>query len=194
MVSSLSQLSHLEPSLSQIAGVGVWRMPPRKKYVGSWARAITRAASATKTTRALDLFRPAAKYRYEGKQICPNADCQYWAGNRDKEQEKVRAAEGGSEDEAAADRLQLLQLLQLLQNPEGVLGSSSALLAPSTRLAFGRSVLGFCRWMGCCDVRVGRAVRARPCPSVPPPLSPELIFLVKAPRLPVFRDLLPAAP
>ena len=45
-------------------------------------------------------FRPAAKPELQGKQVCPNAKCQYWGGNRDEQAEKAKAAESAAAKKA----------------------------------------------------------------------------------------------
>ena len=37
----------------------------------------------------------------QGKQVCPNAKCQYWGGNRDEQAEKAKAAESAAAKQVA---------------------------------------------------------------------------------------------
>jgi hypothetical protein len=68
-------------------------MPPKKKYTGPCDFPECERPKDDTSCR----YRPAANF--PGKQVCPNADCQYWAGNRDKEKEKQRAVEKRAEQE-----------------------------------------------------------------------------------------------
>jgi hypothetical protein len=87
-------------------------MPPKKQYLGPCDYALYACViRATRPARSRSRFRPAAKLELAGKQVCPNADCQFWGwgGNRDTEKEKAaaagRAAKKKQETDAAAAAL-----------------------------------------------------------------------------------------
>ena len=89
-------MSHLASDTARDIQPRVIGMPPAKTYNGPCDFPHCTRDKSDKSCR----FRGAKKLELDGKQVCPNQDCQFWGGNRDKEKEQAAAAEKRAADKA----------------------------------------------------------------------------------------------